>query len=474
MVRGLLQQALEMYHDNQRAASWVRHHLARFDEPLRLGVFGNAGAGKSTVVNSLLGEPIAPLEARHGSVPTWYRGSTTPSATVYRQSQPPSRCAVTRSEHGPRVEPGELDTGDVDQIVVDWPSPGLRDLTLIDTPGLGPGDPTRPLQACHSDADAALYVTPDPYRAGRANALNAHQHPIAARTPVATLGVLSRADELGAGRVDALISARRVARRYRDEPEVREWCQDAVAISALLATAGTNLDEQDFTALAALADCPRAELDNHLLSADRFLSAESPLPVAPEMRVWLFERFSIFGLRLATTLIRQGANGAVTLAEQLVQRSGVVELREAIDRNFIDRAEVLKARTALIGLDELLRREPHPAAARLLGDIDRILAGAHDYRELRLLADLRTGRIEVPEEHATEAARLLGAQGTHPLHRLGLPHEYVPHHYEQALFDALWRWREIAEQQTLDAAQREAARTVVRSCEAMATDILTG
>ena len=52
---------------------------------------------------------------------------------------------------------------------------------------------------------------------------------------VNTVAVVSRADEIGGGRVDAMVSARTVARRYRTEPALRGLCQDVVAVAGLLA-----------------------------------------------------------------------------------------------------------------------------------------------------------------------------------------------------------------------------------------------
>ena len=58
---------------------------------------------------------------------------------------------------------------------------------------------------------------------------------VARATAVNTVAVMSRADEIGGGRVDAMFSARGVARRYRADPTVRGLCQNVVAVAGLLA-----------------------------------------------------------------------------------------------------------------------------------------------------------------------------------------------------------------------------------------------
>lgn len=429
LARDLQLRALELYQDNPRARSWLHRHLARFDEPLRLAVLGGRSAGKTTLVHALLGE--TPPSTSDGSAMSWHR----------------AKPALT----------------------------SLPEFTVIDTPALDEHNMSQSAQASSMDADAVLNLVPNPYRAGNEVLRATHEHPIAASAPVSSLTVVSRADELGSGRVDALISARQLARRYRDEPEVRDLSQDTLAVSGLAASAAATLTEQEFDALATLARSPRAELDAQLLSVDRFTGTDSPLRIDVAMREVLLRRCGLFGLRMATTLIRQGANDAGTLARQLAQRSGVAELREAIRRYFIGHADALKARAALIAVDVVLRREPHRAAAHLLGEVDRVLADAHEYQELRLLGDLDTQRVALPDDLATEAARLIGADGTHPARRLALDVDCPPtdHRYQQALFGTLWRWREHAANPALSSTQRDAATTVIRTCEALATEALT-
>ena len=78
------------------------------------------------------------------------------------------------------------------------------------------------------------------------------------------------------------------------------------------------------------------------------------------------------------------------------------------------------------------------------------MAGAHDFRELRLLAALRSGLVSLPPSLAVDARRLAGAHGT-----------------SAAARDALRRWRPAVEDVALTAAQRRAAAVVVRTCEGL-------
>ncbi|WP_199429871.1 hypothetical protein [Qaidamihabitans albus] len=409
----LLGRALEAYADSPQATAWLRRHLARFHDPVRLAVVGPRRSGKSTMIDAIAGERL--------TTP----GTSSPEMTWYHVPQ-------SRSQ---------------------------PELMLIDTPAVDGETEPRVVEGICMEADAVLYLMRQPHDDDLAFLRAVQDHPVARAAPVNSLAVLSRADELGGGRVDALISARQIARRHRRDAGLSGLCQDLLPVAGLVASAARTLREEEFAALGALAAQPKRELEPLLLSADRFAAAGE--------RAELLSRFGLFGIRLATTLIRQGASGQPALAAQLLQRSGMAELRDAIAQYFTDRRDVLKARSALIGLEVVLRMEPRPAAAGLVAELERTLAGAHDFRELRLLAALRTGRARLPEELSEEAFRLVGGHGTGATERLGM--QAPEPHLRQEAISVLRRWQEYAENPLLGAAERRAAAVVIRSCEALAT-----
>jgi hypothetical protein len=179
----------------------------------------------------------------------------------------------------------------------------------------------------------------------------------------------------------------------------------------------------------------------------------------------LLDRFGVFGLRLSVSLLRTGCRDAATLADQLVARSGLVELREVLATQFSERRDVLKARSALIALERVLTVDPQPGAAPLAAEVERILAATHDFAELRLLSDLRWRVVKLPREQAEEAERLLGGQGSAAAQRLGMDVGTEPPDLREAALAALRTWRRRAESPMAGRAQADAARTVVGSCE---------
>lgn len=456
----LLNDALELYQDSRPATDRLRHHMNRFSEPLRIAVAGPWQSGKSTLVNALIGDEVAPIEAPGGQpVFAWYQDGPEPHAVAYPAG---AELPVTRSAQRLHVDSGRWTPAPVNDVVVTWPARTLRNATVIDTPPV-PASTDKILR----DADAVLYLTRD----GRGTDLHAlewlQDGMVAKAAPVNALLVLSRADETGGGRIDALLAARQVARRHQRDPRISGLCLGVVAVGGLAALAGRVLTEADFTALATLAGAPRAELENHLLSTDRFTGMEFPAPVGVEARRALLDRLGIFGVRLATTLIRTGSDTRTKLAAELVRRSGLAELREAVNRCFVDRRDALRARSALAALESVLVAEPRAGSDVLLAELERVLAGAHDFRELRLLASLQGQRVTFEKDLATEARRLIGENGTGLAARLGVDQRATASELWRLGSAALGRWQEHCEDPLLDSDQRRAAEVVVRTCEGL-------
>lgn len=468
-AHSMLREAMDLYRDSPRANNWLRRHVDRLAEPLRVAVAGQPEAGKSTLINSLVGEEIAPLSVEEGSqVLAWYRGGMNPRAQVYPTQAPPRDVPAARMGGRLHIDLEGWRSDQLDRVVVDWPSRTLRGLTLIDTPGI---DSSEVGSRISLDADAVLYLMRQPHSTDVGFLQSLQDHPIARETPVNSLVVLSRADEVGGGRIDALTSAKRLARRYRTDVGLTGLCQNVIAVSGLLAHAGRTLTDDELVSLGVLAEAPRRALEIAMVSADRFVGDGVALRLDARTRLALLERFGMFGIRLVTTLIRQGFTTVDGLSAELVTRSGLGELRDSIRQCFTDRHDVLKARSALLALEVVLRMEPRPAARRLVSALEALVVSAHDFRELRLLAALHGGRTALPDPLADEARRLVGGIGTELPARLGFEREASGHELHDAVSDALRRWQEQAQNHSLGTVQRRAARVVVRSCEGMVAQL---
>jgi hypothetical protein len=475
-VWGLLNESLTLYGDSPRASRWLQHHLQRFEEPLRIAITGPPQAGKSTLVNAIVGEGVAPVEVDGAADAfVWYQDGAQPRAALHSAHESVHDVPVSRLDRWLHLDPPPGTPEDLNEIVVDWPTRTLRHTILIDTPAVGASNAATPagqsiMDRVAREADAVLYLA----RRAPGTELNAlrlaPETPVSRFAPVNTILVLSRADEVGGGRVDALLAAKQIARRHRRDVRMRALCQNVIAVAGLMAEAGRTMREPQYAALAPLAAIERSQLDELLLSTDRFLGASDTVATLA-VRQDLLNRLGIVGVRLATTLIRQGCGDLGALASQLMRRSGLAELRESIRQLFVERRGLLKARSALLALEFVLGAEPRPGSDRLAAELERTVAGAHEFRELRLMAALRSGRTRLPSALETEAQRLIGMEGTDVSTRLAADEQATGAQLWTLGTQALDRWLEHAENPLFSHAQQGAARTVVRSCEGMLAEL---
>ncbi len=437
-----------------------------------MAIAGKVKAGKSMLLNALVGEAIAPTDAGECTkVVTWYQNGPNPRIVMHPKDGAPTALPVVRRDGALDIDLRGVPAERVDRLVVDWPSQSLRIAMLIDTPGVASAND-------HISARAVRFLEPDddtPTEADAVVYLMRHLHVadadflesfrdrgVARATAVNTVAVLSRADEVGGGQLDAMFSARAITTRYRSEPALRGLCQNVVAVAGLLAHTGRTLRQSEFVALTNLAGLPRDELTAALLYTDRFLRTDANPTV--ENRV-LLQRFGLFGIRLATSLIRQGTNDTAVLADELVSRSGLAELQRVLDVQFGERRDLLKARSALLAIDSVIRADND---ARGLGrHVERMLASTHEFAELRLLQALRAGAVRLPGPAAEEAERLIGGAGSALSVRLGLPDDAPSEEPRRAAHSALRRWHAHAENPLFGRRIADACRVVVRTCEGL-------
>ncbi len=481
-VGGILDATLRVYRADPayRARPEVLDELhriaARLDEPIRIALAGTLKSGKSTLVNALVGECIAPTDATEATrLVTRFRHGPTPRATANLAGGGRMNVPIIRAGGGALTfEFADLDVAAVVDIDVDWPAQELAAATVIDTPG------TSSLTRDVSERTLRLLVPPDGVPRVDAvvfllRTLNAPDIALLKQIgelvggPAGALGVIgvaSRADEIGAGRIDAMLSAEEVARRFTAELDGTGVCQAVVPVSGLLALTAQTLRQNEFDALRKLAGVDAAELNKAMLSADRFMRDDPALPVDAAARADLMERFGMFGIRLSLALLRAGVTDAETLAGDLLERSGLVALREVIDQHFAQRADQLKSHTALVSLRRFVQRYPTPATPRIIADVDPLLADSHAFEELRLLSQLRSRPTTLTADEMASLRRMIGGSGTGAGSRLGLTGEN-PGDGPRAAFAAAQRWRRRSEHPLNDPFTTRACRAAVRSAEAL-------
>ncbi len=457
-VRVLLDRAAAETGDPRLSAA-----RARLDEPLRVAIAGKVKAGKSTLLNALVGEELAPTDAGECTrIVTWYADGHTYAVTAHLTDGTAEPRPFTRRSGAVQISLGRP-AEQVDHLEVRVPSARLRRHTLIDTPGIASLSTDVSLRTMAfleaegeraTQTDAVIYLLRHMHGSDVRFLESFHGDGLANGTPVTAVGVLSRADEIGGCRLDAMAAAGRVAARYAADERLRRLCPVVVPVAGLLGMAGATLREDEFRVLARVAALPMDDVVELLLTADRFASSG-------EQHSRLLGRLGLFGVRLSVRLIREKTvPDAAGLARALTEHSGIDRLREVFAAQFVGRSEVLKARSALAVLDECLL----PGSALAAG-AERIRASAHEFVELRLLHQLRSGRLPGTDAQLAEMDLLLGGAGGSAAARLGLPADAPPERIRASAQEALVRWQHVAEHPFSSRDLKTAARAAARSCE---------
>ena len=479
-VRHLLDQATEVYHSEPEVLTLLEELRRRLDEPLRVALVGSVKAGKSTLLNALLGEHLAPTDARECTkVVTWYRHSATPSVQAVHVVDGVVRLPLLRQDSRLELDLGHLDADTVERLDVAWPTSALTELTLIDTPG------TASISTALSDrthqfvtpgggvsgADAIVYLLRS-LHASDVDFLRSLNDRAAGESAMGAIAVLSRADELGAGRLNAMATVGKAVDQLREDPTLESACETIVPVAGLLALAGETLRQSEFTSLAALEALPPEDLRSLLVSADRFISADGSNLPSPQVRAALMNRLGLFGVRLAVAMIRGGARDAPTLAQELVQHSGLEDLRRVIDVHFRRRHPQLKAHALVVALQQLVVEHPLPGSAEILAATDEHLADPHPFKEMKLLGRVRSSRLDLDRDDLHELERLLGGTGTSPSERLGV-HASNPSSktLRERAMTLLVKWHGLATNPLVDPDTADACRVAARSCEGILAEI---
>lgn len=476
-VRAPLEQAMSLYGDDLSARAKLEALKVRIDEPLRVVFVGTVKSGKSTLLNALLGEQLAPTDARECTrIVTWYRHGKSPGVRARHAVDGDIRIPMRRQDQRLELDLDHLDPEQIEWLDVTWPASPLEEFTLIDTPGTASistaiSERTREFVAPGggmSGADAVVYLLRS-LHAHDVDFLRGLSERSGGESSMGAIAVLSRADEVGSGRLNSMAIVNKAVDRLREDPSLEAACETIVPVAGLLALAGQTLRQSEFAQLATIAQLDEADLSSLVVSADRFITSEVDGLPSQQARDQLLRRLGLFGIRLAVAMIRVGANDATTLSQELVKHSGLEELHRVIDVHFRRRHPQLKAHAILLGLHQVLTDHPNPDAADLESEIEERLADLHPFREMKLLGRINSSRLTLSLEDRREMERLLGGSGVSPQQRLGaLPGDELL----ELAAEALRKWRNLAANPLIDPDTADASRLAARSCEGIVADLV--
>ena len=375
----------------------------RMAEPLRVAIGGKVSAGKSTLVNALLGRVVTlarPDETHRPTTEFRHAGASPEQANLVLADG--TRHPLGFDSRGLVADiPSNLAEG-TRQVEVRLAAPALEHLVLVDTPGLFGADAksysargaaalglargTADTHAAIRDADAVIFLIGSAAAGIDRGALQQMQ----ANAGHATYGfgavaLLGKADTIG--RDDPFQAA--AANAADTRRDLHGAVADVLPVSALLAetAAGGRLSLDQLSLLSALADSGQ-DLRRYQGQLFEIAGAAG----TPAQRRDLLRLLGPYGVGYSVELLRAGLPAA-DLPTRLLERSGLPAVWRLIDQHFLANADVIKAAAALAELDRrsaaLADHQPQ-AAGRIRAETDRIRHRPefHRVREAAVLSDV--------------------------------------------------------------------------------------
>ena len=483
----------------------ARPSLARFGEaidvarrqlhePMRVALGGRIKAGKSTMANAFLGEILVPTgrEELTFNVNRLRYGERRELVVHYRDDRPDEHRSLEELEElTRRREQNREALSGIDHIEVLYDNELLREFNLIDTPGLesyfsedsqntldflnlSPAEVNAESEREARNADAVLWLFTRSLAGSEQELVGEFTGPaLGNASPINAIGVLTRTDLYWGDVDDPMQTGRQICSRLHDEPGVKRRFYALRPASGLIGAGAQTLGPEDLAAIGGLASLGDERLRDLLRNAKRFVQRkDEDIPVAPGERKQLFDRLGAYGILLATRIARDGGQDPNRLTAELLQRSGIGELRELVISHFGRRAYLIKLTTALrrVRVACFVERRAADASDRAAVDdvaraFEALQEQEHGFAELDALRAYYAGRLSFGESDAGELLRIVGEDGTSIYARLGLDAGGTPEQLAATAEERLRYWRARSNDFGMDRKTLRAARVMARSYE---------
>ncbi|MHA7191936.1 GTPase [Arthrobacter sp. MDT2-16] len=379
------------------------------NRPPTVALAGRVNAGKSTLVNSLIGKRMAPTSAQEA----------TELLSFYTYGEPARAEAlladggvveVPLSNSGPALN--NTPVADVGYLRIFLQSAALREFTILDTPGLGStvtvnskrtesgllaGDGTA------SSPDVLLYLVKDKFRPDDEafiHSFRASDPGLKPSRPV--IGLLSHSDNFGAGPWDPADPIERAREAAVVVATAHPQLADVIPVSGLLAeTVRTGeLTEEDVRNLRVLRN-----LDDTIVQFAQHLGP--PGGLSQEQYHRLVQLVGGYGIRYG----RDHCHSSPELARWLLERSGLTQLERALVEFVSGPAEQAKVLAVLTGLGQAALSRSWGQEARTL-----VEAAVHapEFHRLKEWVALDLLREAAPHHELVTVLEQLTVSGSWP------------------------------------------------------------
>ncbi|WP_013324392.1 dynamin family protein [Gloeothece verrucosa] len=436
------------------------HHLLkqcqdRLKQPMRIAIVGVIKAGKSTLMNALLGDKVVAT----GSVEAtfninWLRYGNQPSLKVHFKDQyqrPPETKSIEElTALTLRAKENSQYFLSIKYIEVFYPQEMLKIFNIIDTPGLKSfyeedskntqeflqlcGDElTQVTQEQAAQADAVLYLFSQAIGLQDAQTVEAFQGPLVNNaTPINAIGALTKVDMYASDPniTDPMAEGEKNSQRLMQNTQVNRLFYTIYPICGLLAEGAQTLTAKHWDILLKLKQqLPEKKFRSISRYYGKFTGDynSEEVPISKKDREEIINQLGLYGISLAYDLISSGVNTLEQLQEELMKKTGIPELRHLILSHFGHRAFLIKLGTVLGQITtayfqerQRLKGTQLQILEEIAGQFDTLQAQEQAFQELNVLRSYYEKKLDFDEQEEKQLLQITGENGNSCGERLGM------------------------------------------------------
>lgn len=471
----------------------------QLDLPMRVAIVGMIKAGKSTMMNALLGEKIVATGTVEATFNVnWLKYGESKSLLVhYKNGSPPEPKSFEELEALTLRAEANSDSFNyllsIKYIELSYPNPILKKFNLIDTPGLASAyeadsentknflqlhgqELTQATQEEASNADAVIYLFAKSFSESSQNTMAEFQGAAFGQaTPINAIGVLTKVDDYWSDGEEPILKGREITERLQSE-HLRGVLYTTLPVCGLLAFGAQTLTPEEFDTLMQLAALPESRLRVLVKNATRLREREYPkepeIPPADKRKLVL-DRLGQYGIWLAANLIRSGIREKELLARKLFQRSGASELLDLIKSHFGNRAFLIKLSVALQQIKaacfmekQRLEGADFQMVADIAGEFERLEVEEQGFQQLAVLHSYYQSELDFNKDEVRQLQAVTGENGTSLKARLELGENATDAEMTHVAQQRVQSWRQRAnDYMSADSQTIEAATVIAHSYE---------
>ena len=469
----------------------VASALDQMSAPLRVAVAGYMKAGKSTLLNAIMQKKMLCTGALITTyTPTWFKyGAKESLELVFKdgthQTEIPLEdlekwTSIKRRDENPQMD-------DVLYVIIYCPNEILKEIELIDTPGLfspeekdsertirllglnGISDANKLNQQQVSMADAIIYAFSSNFKECDLSAVKSFTS-----TPINAIAVFTKIEQSywdiisGDPEVSPMQRMQGTIERCTRELKNEIYC--ILPVVSIIVEGFVSLTDNDWRALCSIAQEPMESVTRALFSASFFV--KTPLgETTGEERGRLYQILDKYGIYCIAKAIQDGMDRD-SMLDHLYQVSGIEVIVDKMKSHFGMRSFSIKTEATLSRIENRLQKirfsQGASRSSQMMGlQIEQQIAEVRKSRafaQLQLLRTFYEEKLRFPTEEDNESfLKLMGENGNGTAARLGLEEQVTMEELYCVVKKLHDRWSFLANDFTLEREVCAAAQVVLDS-----------